>query len=49
MDAALMGAIVIACCFVAGVFETNRKKNRNGNEQDKNGDRRKEAGHDRNS
>ena len=26
MDAALMGAIVIACCFAVGVFETGRKK-----------------------
>ena len=30
MDAALMGAIIIACCFAAGVFETGkRKKDRN--------------------
>ena len=27
MDPALMGAIIIACCFAAGVFETGRKKN----------------------
>lgn len=26
MDPALMGAIIIACCFAAGVFETGRKK-----------------------
>mgnify|MGYP000338043990 CR=1 FL=1 len=26
MDAALMGAIVIACCFAAGVFETGRNE-----------------------
>lgn len=25
MDPALMGAIVIACCFAAGVFETGRR------------------------
>lgn len=26
MDPALMGAIIIACCFAAGVFETGRRK-----------------------
>ena len=26
MDPAIMGAIVIACCFAAGVFESGRRK-----------------------
>ena len=26
MDPAIMGAIIIACCFAAGVFETGRRK-----------------------
>ena len=26
MDPAILGAIIIACCFAAGVFETGRRK-----------------------
>lgn len=26
MDPAIMGAIIIVCCFAAGVFETGRRK-----------------------
>ena len=26
MDPAIMGVIIIACCFTAGVFETGRRK-----------------------
>lgn len=26
MDAALLGAIIIACCFAAGVFETSKRR-----------------------
>lgn len=26
MDPAIMGAIIIACCFAAGVFETGRRR-----------------------
>ena len=26
MDPAIMGVIIIACCFAAGVFETGRRK-----------------------
>lgn len=36
MDAALMGAIVIACCFAAGVFEAGRKKNKTSEDSHRN-------------
>lgn len=28
MDAALLGAIIIACCFAAGVFETSKRRDK---------------------
>ena len=34
MDPAIIGAIIIACCFAAGVSETGRRKNDRRNEKD---------------
>lgn len=34
MDPAIMGAIVIACCFAAGVFESGRRKKDRRDEKD---------------
>lgn len=33
MDPAIMGAIIIACCFVAGVFETDSRKKERRNDK----------------
>lgn len=48
MDAPLIGVIIIACCFAAGVFETGRRKR--GQKGEKNGSEeapRKEGNDDR--
>lgn len=34
MDPAIMGAIIIACCFAAGVFETGRRRKDRRDERD---------------
>lgn len=46
MDSALMGAIIIACCFAAGVFETGRRKKNRKDEGEHAPDMRKEETHD---